>query len=280
MSTSTAEPVRRASLWARLSHTARAMIAGFAVLIVGGGVSGALMLANLASTPQIPWFLPATCVWLWSLWCYLNGAWWPAATARSRRRALRAYSLSFDQWVWAIIAGALAVTAVMGVAFYTYQHATLPEAAYRAEFPVADYPWWTIAAIFMALALTAGVVEEAAFRGFMLSGIQQRHGWIIAISLVTLVFYVSHLSHAYASLAFLPFFILHGLVFGALVFATRSIVPGVILHTLSDIIVLPMQYGVISISGAVEFRRRRLDEPHCGRRRHRGVLATRRGLQD
>lgn len=251
MSEAQSPPVLR--FWRRLPDTLRALVSGFAVLIVGGGVSGALMFANLAATPRIPWFLPATMLWLWLFWLYLNGAAWLASTSEARHTGLRARDLSRAQWVWAMAAGSLAVTAVMGVAFITYRHAALPEAAYQAEFDVASYPWWTIASIFVAVALTAGVVEEAAFRGYMLWGVQRRHGWVIAITLVTLVFYLAHLSHAYATLAFAPFFVLHGFVLGFLLYLTRSIMPGVVLHTLSDVIVLPMQYGVMPSVGQWSF---------------------------
>src|SRR5688572_11931369 len=64
---------------------------------------------------------------------------------------------------------------------------------------------------------------------------------------------MSHLSHAYATVAFLPFFLAHGLVFGLLVFITRSIFPGVVLHAASDFVVLPMQYGVIPSAGQWDF---------------------------
>lgn len=40
-----------------------------------------------------------------------------------------------------------------------------------------------------------------------------------------------------------------GLVFGLLVFYTHSILPGVVLHAVSDFLVLPMQYGVIPSVG-------------------------------
>ena len=51
------------------------------------------------------------------------------------------------------------------------------------------------------------------------------------------------------TLAFLPFFLAHGLTMGLLVFYTRSIMPGIVLHAVSDFIVLPMQYGVIPSAG-------------------------------
>lgn len=231
--------------WGSLRPAVIAVLLGWGILGIGGFVSGALMVANLRWAPALPLFLPATVLWLWLFWRYVNGAGWPRSTADLRRGLLRARSLSPRAWAWAMVAGALALTAVMGLAFITYRFADLPEAAYRAPFEVAGFPPWTLVAIFASVALTAGVVEESAFRGYMLSGIQRPLGWTAGIGLVIILFYIAHLSHAYATLAFLPFFIAHGLVFGLLVFYTRSIVPGIVLHAVSDFLVLPMQYGVI-----------------------------------
>lgn len=227
----------------------RATVLGFVILTVGGLVSGTLMVANLKLAPTAPVFFPATVLWLWLFWRYVRGDGWPQSTSALRRDLLRAGKLSPRAWRWALVAGGLAFAAVMGIAFMTYQFATLPDAAYRAPFEVASFPPWTLVSIFAAVAFTAAVVEEAAFRGYMLSGIQRGYGWVVGISVVTVLFYVAHLSHAYATLAFVPFFLAHGLVLGLLVFYTRSIVPGVILHAASDCVVLPMQYGVIPSAG-------------------------------
>ncbi len=232
---------------------ARAVLLGFLVLVVGGSLSGAMMLANLKLAPALPLFFPATLLWLWLFWRYVRGDGWPRRTSSRRCELLRGRRLSPRVWGWALGAGGLALIAVMGIAFVTYRFAELPEAAYRAPFGLASFPSWTLVAVFAALALTAAVVEEAAFRGYMLSGIQGALGWTVGIGLVTLLFYLAHLSHAYATLAFLPFFLAHGLVFGLLVFHTGSIRPGIVLHAVSDFLVLPMQYGVIPSAGEWDF---------------------------
>ena len=229
------------------------VLVGFVALVLGGSVSGALMFANLELAPTLPLFFPATVLWLWLFWRYVRGDGWPRSTSDRRRDWLRGRMPSSRVWVWSLVAGGLALVAVMGIAFMTYRFAVLPDAAYRAPFDVASFPPWTLVSVFAAVALTAAVVEEAAFRGYMLSGIQRRFGWAVGISFVTILFYVAHLSHAYATLAFVPFFLAHGLVFGLLVFYTRSIVPGIVLHAVSDFIVLPMQYGVIPSVGQWEF---------------------------
>jgi membrane protease YdiL (CAAX protease family) len=231
----------------------RAVLLGFVALVVGGSVAGALMFANLRLAPAFPVFLPATVLWLWLFWRYVKGEGWPRSTSDRRRDLLRARNLSTRAWGWALVAGGLSLAAVMGIAFLTYRFGALPDAAYRAPFEVDSLPPWTLVSVFAALALTAAVVEETAFRGYALSGLQRRYGWAVSIGLVTILFYVSHLSHAYATLAFVPFFLAHGLVFGLLVFYTRSILPGIILHGVSDFIVLPMQYGVIPSAGQWAF---------------------------
>ena len=233
--------------------TIGAVLLGFVVLMIGGSVSGVLMVANLKLAPALPVFFPATLLWLWIFWRYVRGDGWPRSTSDRRRSLLRVRELSPRAWGWSLAAGGLGLTAVMGIAFITYRYAALPEAAYRAPFDVSDFPPWTLLSIFAAVALTAGVVEEVAFRGYMLSGIERRYGWAVGIGLVTILFYVAHLSHAYATLAFIPFFLAHGLIMGLLVFYARSIVPGVVLHAVSDFIVLPMQYGVIPSAGQSDF---------------------------
>jgi membrane protease YdiL (CAAX protease family) len=239
--------------WDAIPVLVRAIVVCLVIMMIGGSVSGALMYVNLKMAPTMPVFLPATLIWLWLVWKYLAGQGWPKATSTRRSQALRAGKLSAKGWLWALVAGGCGIAAVMGIAFVTYRFAVLPEAAYSAPFDVASLPAVTLVAMFAAIALTAAVVEEAAFRGYLLSGIQGRHGWVAGIAVVTLLFYLAHLSHAYATWAFLPFFLAHGLLFGWLVYSTRSILPGIVLHGVSDFVVLPMQYGVIPSIGKWAF---------------------------
>jgi membrane protease YdiL (CAAX protease family) len=156
-------------------------------------------------------------------------------------------------WFWSLLAGALGMVSVMGLVFVTSKFGNLPGKAFEPPFAVSTYPWWTVLSIFLSIAATAGVVEEAAFRGYMLSAIARRHGWIVGIVVVGVVFYVAHLSHAYATLAFLPFFLAYSALHGLLVYLTRSILPSVVLHAVADFIVVPMQFGVIPGPGESTF---------------------------
>src|SRR5262249_1758706 len=109
--------------------------------------------------------------------------------------------------------------------------ANLPQDAFKAPVDFSIYPRLTVIAALLAISATAGVVEEAGFRGFMLSPIQRRHGWSVAILITGLMFFLDHhLSHAYATFAFLPFFLAISVVHGLLVRFTGSIRPSIVLH--------------------------------------------------
>jgi membrane protease YdiL (CAAX protease family) len=232
--------------WVRLPVILRGSLAAVAILFAGQVPPGVFVVLGMKLTPAVPWFLPATIVWLVLYWSYLNGRGWPAATASQRRENLRGGSLPWNTWLAAGIPGALALLCVLSAALLTARVATLPPEAYAAPLDLTSYPVWTSAAFFLTLALVAGVVEEAAFRGYMLSIIERRHGWVIGIASAAVLFYVVHLSHPYARPAFIPFFAAYSVMHGLLVFMTRSIRPSVVLHVIGDVLILPIQYGVVA----------------------------------
>jgi membrane protease YdiL (CAAX protease family) len=223
----------------------RAIVLAELIADIGGLPPELFMLANLKLSPSIPWLLPATALWLWILWRYLNGEGWPRLTAESRRRDLRARSLSGTVWFWSLLAGGLAMVSVVSFSFLTARLANLPRDAFKLPIDLSHYPIWTTASVLLAISTVAGVVEEAAFRGYLVSQVERRHGWIVAVLISGVMFFVSHLGHAYVTLAFLPFFLVVSSLHGFLVYLTRSIFPSVVLHSVADMIVIPIQYGLI-----------------------------------
>lgn len=246
-------------LWNRLPEVLKAVLVGEVVSSVGG-LAGLLIFVNLRLFPRIPWVLPAAAVWLWIFWKYLNGAWWPRSTSETRRRDLRAAPLPREVWMWALAAGSLGLAAVLGIAFLTPRLAEIPRNAFKLPIDFSAYPPWTVAAILIVISVVAGVSEEAGYRGYMLSRIQRRHGWLTAALVTGLVFFLDHhLSHAYATYAFLPFFLAVSGVHAFLVFLTRSILPSVVLHAAFDVVVIPVQYGLVGTIPASSILRTGMD---------------------
>jgi membrane protease YdiL (CAAX protease family) len=236
---------RIARTWNAIPALLRATLAAMAILVIGQLPPGLFLLIALHTTPALPWFVFATAAWLWLSWRWLDGRGPPRRSSAQRHTNLRATRLDARTWLLALAAGGFGMACVLGIALLTGLVATLPEAAYRAPFDVSSFPAWTVLAIFLQLALVAGVVEEAAFRGYLISIVERRHGWLVAIVAAALLFWIVHLSHAYATPAFIPFFAAYSVLHGTLVWATRSIVPSVVLHAIGDFTILPMQYGVI-----------------------------------
>jgi membrane protease YdiL (CAAX protease family) len=233
------------SIWGWMPALLRGAIIACAVLVIGQIPPSLFVLLSLRHTPAIPWFLPMTVCWLVVYWRWLDGRWWPTSTAEIRRARLRSNRLSVPAWAWSLLAGGFGMACLLGYALSIGMSIDLPDEAYRAPFDLAPYPAWTVVAFFLNLALVAGVVEEAGFRGYMLSIVEQRHGWMVAILSVAALFYFVHLSHAYATLAFAPFFLGYSVLHGVLVYLTRSIRPSVVLHVVGDSSILPIQYGAI-----------------------------------
>ena len=118
--------------------------------------------------------------------------------------------------------------------------------AFAAPIDFSKYAALTVICAIACISATAGVVEEAGFRGFLISPIQRRHGWTIAILISGIMFFLDHhLSHAYATFVFLPFFVAISVVHGLLVKYSGSIRPSVLLHALADFIVIPVSYGLV-----------------------------------
>src|SRR4029077_14884567 len=116
-------------IWNRLPVVLRAIVLAELIADIGGLMPDVFLVANLKLTPSIPWLLPATALWLWIFWRYLNGEGWPRSTAQARRRDLRARSLSGTVWFWSLLAGGLAMVAVISFSLLTVRLANLPRDA-------------------------------------------------------------------------------------------------------------------------------------------------------
>ncbi|HEV3098330.1 MAG TPA: CPBP family intramembrane glutamic endopeptidase [Candidatus Udaeobacter sp.] len=236
----------KSHFWNRLPAIVRGILVAELVVTIGTIPPSIAVILNFRTSPSIPWMLVVTAGWLLLFWWYVSGHGWPRSTQEARRRDLRAPSLPKRAWTWALIAGTLGITGMIAMAFVTARLAHLPREAFAAPIDFSKYGVLTVISAIASISATAGVVEEAGFRGFLISPIQRRHGWTIAILISGIMFFLDHhLSHAYATLVFLPFFLAISAVHGLLVKYSGSIRPSVLLHALADFIVIPVTYGLV-----------------------------------
>jgi uncharacterized protein len=100
-------------------------------------------------------------------------------------------------------------------------------------------PFITGFILIVMASIVAGVVEEAAFRGYMQGPIERRHGPVVAIVLMGTLFGLAHFNHhGSAVLAVLPFYLAVSAIYGTIAYLTNSIWPSLVLHAVGDVFAL------------------------------------------
>jgi membrane protease YdiL (CAAX protease family) len=224
------------AFWQRLPVIVRAVLIGILVNLL------ALPWPILAGTnfkffPRIPWSVAVMAIYMWVCWRYLGGSWWPRSTADFRRRNLRARPVSARAWRWSFLAFGLGWASLKAFEYVFTRIFKVPQ----EPFPnVSAYPFVTVLAYLLMVAIVAGVYEEAGFRGYMQGPMERRHGPWVAYLVVGITFWLAHitgyLGHWGLFFASIWYFLIAATLLGALAYLTDSILPGVVLHTLGDAI--------------------------------------------
>ncbi len=223
---------RIASLWSRAPVVVRAFLLGGAVATAGTVPWAVLAAWNIRHLPAVPWSVPIAALYLWLLWRWLRGDGWPASTSAARRGMLRARPVSANVWGAAILAGILGLATVVQVNRVTVGLVGLP---FQDDLPyLSRLSPLTLLLMPLMGAVVAGVVEEAAFRGYMQRPIERRHGPVVAILVVGVWFGLAHATHAQWSLALMPYYLTAAAVYGGLAWITDSILPSMALHAGGD----------------------------------------------
>jgi membrane protease YdiL (CAAX protease family) len=225
-----------AAIWRRIPVLVRAIFTGLLVSFFGAFGWSGLLFGSRKLTTSVPWaaapvFLVVGGLFLWGFWRYLAGAGWPSSTAEARRHNLRGRGLPGRVWAWALSAGVMAVISYVALVLVwgrliRMQPWAMPD--------LSRYSFLTVLCILLAGAIEAGVVEEAAFRGYMQAPIERRYGPRIAILIVSVVFGVVHLANGYHELTWLLPYAIFGSILGTLAYLTNSILPGMVVHASGD----------------------------------------------
>jgi membrane protease YdiL (CAAX protease family) len=208
---------------------APAVVVGMLVMIAGTIPRNLLFAANLRYFAIVPWAVPPTAAYLWVFWRYLQGAGPPASSADERRASLRANHLSARVWAWALPAGGLGIVALVLALHVVNRMVVLP---HQALPDLTRVPRVTVVSLLLMAAPVAGIVEEAAFRGYMQGPIERRYGLAVAILITGTMFAVAHLDF---TLILWPYYVAVAAIYGTVSYLTNSILPAVVLHTAGNV---------------------------------------------
>jgi membrane protease YdiL (CAAX protease family) len=213
----------------------QSMLLGLLVSFVGTLVWSLFTMWNLHTMPLVPWTLVPGALFLYGYWKYLGGSWWPADTSDARRRRLRANRVSGEAWGMSMLAGLLGFGFLLALLNLMAKLMTMPAEEMGISTPPA-MPGATAFALITMSSVVAGVVEEAAFRGYIQVPIEQAHGPVAAVLASGLAFGFGHISHHPAAVvAMLPYYIAVSAVYGGLAYLTNSILPSLVLHAGGDV---------------------------------------------
>lgn len=236
-------------LWERIPIVARAIVVGFLVFAIVGSVA---WMAIVILIPA-PWSIGAMAIVLWVYLRYVSGSWWPKATTESRRVRFRATKLPMRVWKWSLIAALLAAVLLESSLVVTFRIIEFRAEAWALAYDFADAPIWQVWGFILMAALVAGITEEVGFRGYMQVPLEGRYGPAIGITIVSIMFVVLHLNQAWAGGGGI-LIMLFGIsaVWGVLARVSGSLIPGMISHTVADIV--NFSYWWTDVAGAFDKR--------------------------
>ena len=231
--------------WRRIPVLIRAIISGAFVNSIGVGV----WLLSLAVIPA-PWSFFIMGGFLWLYWKYFSGSWWPQSTAEARNKYFRNTKLSAAVWKWGLLGTFLLVVIFQSAAVLTFRLIEFPAEA-AADYGLDALPLWEAWITVVLASLVAGVCEEIGFRGYMQVPLEERYGPAVGIAIVSIVFTVFHLHQAWAQPVLLQIFGL-SVLYGILAYASGSLIPSIIGHTIMDI--FNFSFWWTNLAGNLEFQ--------------------------
>jgi len=205
----------------------------FVLTVVAGGVWTVLLISNVATSPAIPWAVVVMALLLWLMWQYLGGKWGPQSTSEARRRYLRARPLSGQVFAWALVAGLLSIVALVGFWIVLFQLVKIPA---RVLQNFSGYPLLTVTLVLVMAALVSSLAEEVGFRGYFQGMLEQQVSGPVAIVIAALLIAPAHgLTQGFVWPILLWYFFAD-VMFGAMAYFTKSILPGIVVHSIGLLI--------------------------------------------
>ena len=199
----------------------------FLIAVFPGGVWTGLLIANLRTNPKIPWAVVAMGLLLWLMCRYLNGGGPPRTTTATRHRLLRAAPVSAPLFGWAMFAGIFGIIALAALWIVLLDLVRLPPHV-LPDF--SKYPLFTSATVILMACLVSSLPEEAGFRGYFQSFLEEKLSGPLAIVIGAIALAPAHcLTQGFLWPVALFYFLVDSML-GTMAYLTKSILPGIAVH--------------------------------------------------
>lgn len=220
------------------------------LLIAATGLLPWILLAAIQSRlyPSVPWAAFVMATYLAILVAWLHGYSWPRATSMERRRRLRLWPPSPGPEAAGGPLSVVSIAALLAALYALWvmvgRLSPLPD---LSAFPTTSYRW----SMFIMGGVLSGVVEEAAYRGCMQTGLE-RHDPDNALVIMSGVFVGSHITQGVPALLVLgPGLFAASVLYGLLARRTGTILPGIAIHVVGDL--AHTYYGLLRGDGSLLF---------------------------
>jgi len=221
--------------WQWLPVLVRAPIVAFVVLNIGTTAGVIPLLGNMKFHPELPWAFPATLAVMAAFWYYFTGGGYPRATRAVREDVTRLKSLRWP--IWRAVVPPLLFSIVTATSLRLALPSILAIEAPKFAVDLSPYPLVTIIGLLFSLAISAGIAEEVALRGYLQKPLEDAYGIAPALILTGIAFWYAHADKV--TLTHLPFHLVVSILLGLSVYLTNSLLPGIIGHALGDALLLP-----------------------------------------
>jgi membrane protease YdiL (CAAX protease family) len=250
----------RASLWATLPVSLRAIVAGIVIALIPANVWPLLLLSV-----GVPVAASVEVVFLGLYIWWASGGGPPHRTRAARGRAFRSARLSAAQCFWGVIGALFFAATIHAAIVLLFRFVPFPAAAFRRGYDLSFIPSLPMRWIAVVVSATsAAVCEETGFRGYMQQPIEQRHGAPVAILVSSFFFTLLHLTKAWAVIGMVPIVFGAGVLLGLLAWASGSLIPGMIGHVVMDIGLFAYWWtGIVGNFTARPITETGVDGPFC-----------------
>jgi membrane protease YdiL (CAAX protease family) len=168
-------------------------------------------------------------------WYYFTGGGYPAATRAVRQDVTRSKSLPGP--IWRAAALPLLFSIVTVTSLRLALPSILPVEPPTLSVDLSPYGFATVLGLLLSLALSAGVAEEVAFRGYLQKPLEDAYGIAPALIVTGVAFWYAHADKVAPS--HLPFHLVASILLGLSAYLTKSLLPAIIGHAVGDSLLLP-----------------------------------------